>query len=97
MACPQENNIEAKVKEKLDKYQQLAFETRENRVGYKVEVIPLVIGCLGGGIRKLWKNVQKVIETETEAERIVKEMQKTVLMDSESIMRKVLSEVVQPE
>ena len=39
----------------------------------------------------------KVIETETEAERIVKEMQKTVLMDSESIMRKVLSGVVQPE
>ena len=89
MACPQENNIEAKVKEKLDKYQQLAFETRENRVGYKVEVIPLVVGCLGGGIRKLWKNVQKVIETETEAERIVKEMQKTVLMDSESTMRKI--------
>ena len=53
MVCPQENNIEAKVKEKLDKYQQLAFETRENRVVYKVEVIPLVIGCLGGGIRKL--------------------------------------------
>ena len=91
MACPQVNNIEAKVKEKLDKYQQLAFETRENRVGYKVEVIPLVVGCLDGGIGKSWKNVQKVIETETEAERIVKEMQKTVLMDSESIMRKVLS------
>ena len=45
----------------------------------------------------MWKNVQKVIETETEAERIVKEMQKTVIMDSESIMRKVLSGVVQPE
>ena len=97
MACPQENNIEAKVKEKLDKYQQLAFETRGNRVGYKVEIIPLVIGCLGGGIRKLWKNVQKVIETETEAKRIVKEMQKTVLMDSKSIMRKILLGVVQPE
>ena len=38
-----------------------------------------------------------MIETETEAERIVKEMQKTVLMDGESIMRKVLSGVVQPE
>ena len=97
MACPLENNIEAKVKEKLDKYQQLVFETRENRVGYRVDVVPLVLGCLGGGIGKLWKNVQKVIETETETERIVKEMQKTVLMDSESIMRKVLSRVVQPE
>ena len=97
MACPQENNIEAKVKEKLDKYQQLAFETRENRVGYRVEVVPLVLGCLGGGIGKLWKNVKKVIETETKTERIVREMQKTVLMEIESIMRKVLSGVVQPE
>ena len=97
MACLQENNIEAKVKEKLDKYQKLAFETRENRVGYRVEVVPLILGCLGGGIGQLWKNVKKVIEIETETERIVKEMQKTVLMDSESIMRKVLSGVVQPE
>ena len=38
MACPQENNIEAKVKEKLDKYQQLAFETRENRLGTKLKL-----------------------------------------------------------
>ena len=43
---------------------QPAFETRENRVGYIVEVAPLVIGCLGGGVGKLGKNVQKVIETE---------------------------------
>ena len=97
MACPQENNIEAKVKEKLDKYPQLAFETRENRVGYRVEVVPLVLGCLGGGIGKLWKNVKKVIQTDTETERILKEMQKTVLMGSESVIRKVLSGVVQPE
>ena len=97
VACPQENNIEAKVKEKMDKYQQLAFETREKRAGYRVEVVPLIIGCLGGGIRRMCKNVQKVIENETEMEKIVKEMQKIVLMDSESIMRKVLSGLVQPE
>ena len=33
--------------------QQLAFETRERREGYTVEVTPFVIGCLGGGIKKL--------------------------------------------
>ena len=97
VACPQENNIEAKVKEKMDKYQQLAFETREKRAGYRVEVVSLIIGCLGGGIRRMCKHVQKVIENEKEMERIVKEMQKIVLMDSESIMRKVLSGLVQPE
>ena len=97
MACPQESNIEAKVKEKLDKYQQLAFEMRENRVGHRVEIVPLVIGCLGGGVGKLLKAVQSVLDTETEIENTVKGMQKTVLMDSESIMRKVLSGVVQPQ
>ena len=78
MACPQENNIETKVKEILDKYQQLAFETREKRVGYKVEIFPLVIGCQGGGVGKLLKNLQAVIDTETEIENIVKGMQKIV-------------------
>ena len=29
MACPQESNIQKKRTEKLQKYQQLAFETRE--------------------------------------------------------------------
>ena len=97
MACPQESNIEAKVKEKLDKYQQLAFEMRETRVGHRVEIVPLVIGCLGGGVGKLLKAVQSVLDTETEIEDTVKGMQKTVLMDSESMMRKVLSGVVQPQ
>ena len=27
-------------------YQLLAFETMEKRTGYKVEIIPLVVGCL---------------------------------------------------
>ena len=79
------------------KYQQLAFEMREGRVGYRVEIVPLVIGCLGGGVEKLLKNVQSVINTETEIDNTVKGMQKTVLLDSESIMRKALSEMVQPQ
>ena len=29
MACPNENNVDAKHEEKLQKYQQLAFEIRE--------------------------------------------------------------------
>ena len=38
-----------------------------------------------------------VMENETETEKIVKEIQKTVLMDSESIMKKVLAGVVESE
>ena len=63
MECPQERNIEMNTKEKMDKYQQLAFETREKRMGYryKVEIIPLVVGCLNGGIGRLLKNIFRVI------------------------------------
>ena len=46
-------NIAEKRREKLQKYQQLAFEIRERRVGFMVEIVPLVIGCLGGGMEKL--------------------------------------------
>ena len=46
MACPNESNKERKREEKIRKYQQLSYELRERRAGYKVKVIPVVIGCL---------------------------------------------------
>ena len=50
MACPNEGNVNAKHLEKIEKYQQLAFEILERRQGYKVMITPIVIGCLGGGM-----------------------------------------------
>ena len=52
VACPQQNNIGAKGTEKLKKYRQLAFETRDRNSGYKIYVVPVVVGALGGGIRE---------------------------------------------
>ena len=52
MACPQENNIVTKRDEKRTKYRQLTFELRERRAEYKIHVIPVVIGALGGGIKE---------------------------------------------
>ena len=46
MACPHEQNIEEKHWEKLNKDQQLAFETRGKLPGLHVEMIPMAIGCL---------------------------------------------------
>ena len=43
--------------EKLKKYQQLAFETREKRSGFRVEIVPLVTGCLGGGMARLEEQI----------------------------------------
>ena len=53
MACPNEKNIGEKHREKLTKYQQLAFEMREKRPEYRVEIVPIVIGCLGGGMKQV--------------------------------------------
>ena len=58
MAGPQERNIETKLDDKRTKYQQLAFEIRERRKEYKVVVVPIIIGCLGGGVDKTVREVQ---------------------------------------
>ena len=97
IACPQEGNIEMKIKEKMDKYQQLALETKEERMAYKVEIIPLLVRCLGGGIGRLLKNVFRVIGDQIKTERIVKEMQMIVLMERETIMKKILAGIVTSE
>ena len=92
MACPNEANKEGKRDEKIRKYQQLCFELRERR-GYMVKVIPLVIGCLGGGMSELKTSIKRIFESiaDNELNNVAREMQKTVLWESESIIRKTLS------
>ena len=90
MACPQQNNIGAKRTEKLTKYRQLAFETREQRPGYKIYVVPVVVSALGGDIKALKVNLKKIFDNNKLLEEVVAVMQKTVLMDSESIVQRVI-------
>ena len=101
MACPQQGNIAAKRNEKVTKYRQLAFELRERRPGYDIAIIPVVIGALGGSMEEVLRDVERVFSKRLErkrlAEKAVAEMQKTVLMDSESMVRKVLSGLIQHE
>ena len=97
MACPQQNNIETKGIEKMMKYKQLAFETRERRPSYDVHVLPVVIGVLGGGIKTLRNDLKKVFHNNELLDEVIAMMQKTVLMDSESIICRVMSGVIQGE
>ena len=59
MAWLSENNVDANQAEKLQKYQQLAFEIRERerererQPEYNAMIIPIVIGCSGGGMRRV--------------------------------------------
>ena len=93
MACPNEYNKIAKRDEKIAKYNRLCFELRERR-GYTVIVILTIIGCLGGGMKELKDNIRQIFEYDSndkELEWITREMQNTVLWESESLIKKVLS------
>ena len=81
----------------LQKYQQLAYEIREKRPGYHVDIIPVVIGCMRRGANKLREQIAKVLEMETEKQKITRtwsKMIKTVLAESERLIRKVLSNII---
>ena len=95
MACPQQQNIDTKRMEKLTKYRQLAFETRERRPGYVIKVVPVIIGALGGGMKMLKTELKTVFNDQELVDKIAGEMQRTVLMDSESIIRRVISGLIQ--
>ena len=59
-----------------------------------MKVVPTIIGCLGGGIRELKESIREIFEYENndkELEWISREMPKTVIWESESLIRKVLS------
>ena len=90
MACPSEKNVNEKMNEKRQKYmyQQLAFEIRERRPGYKVE-----IGCMGGGAGVMKGQVRKILIS-SNVEQTCREMLRTTVMESESIVRKVISNIV---
>ena len=80
--------------EKLRKYQQLAFKFRERREQYRVTVVPLVIGCLGGGIKQQTKGIKVLFKPE-DVNSILSEMQKVVLWESETILRKATPGLMQ--
>ena len=94
MACPNENNKIAKQDAKIRKYNRLCFELQERREGYTVKITPKIIRCLGGGMKELKENIRQIFKYDNNdkvLEWISREIQKTVLWESESLIRKVLS------
>ena len=59
--------------------------------------MPLVISAFGGGIKEILKELENMFEKDDFCESIVAEIQKTILMDSGTIIRKVLSGLVQSD
>jgi hypothetical protein len=56
-----------------------------------VKFIPAVIDCLGGGMKRLKDDIRELFNNEKDLHWISREMQKTVLWESETIMRKIPS------
>ena len=83
-AIPYDTRIEQKEKEKVEKYQDLKRELQK-LWNMKVKVVPIVIGALGTPPKDIKRRVEELgIETRIE------EMQKTVILQSARILRKVL-------
>ena len=61
MACPMQQNIDTKRRDKLRRYQQLAFKMRERRPGYTVAIVPIIIGALGRRMKKTMNDLTKLI------------------------------------
>ena len=70
MACQQENNTVTKQYEKQTKYGQLAFRLKEQRVKYKIHVIPIITGVLGGGIKEPINEVNKIFKEDDFSEKV---------------------------
>ena len=87
MACPLEKNVEAKEGEKTQKYQQLEQEISKMYPEHRAEVVPLVVGCLGG-TNNLRRSVQKILGCdEKEARRTAIEMQRATMIGTGQVWR----------
>ena len=78
---------------KRQKYPQLAFEVRERRPGYSVEVVPIVIGRMAGRVEVMKQQTRKIL-INSDTEKVCREMLRTTVMESESKLRKVITNLV---
>ena len=83
-AVPFDSRVNFKETEKIEKYQDLARELQK-LWNMRVKVIPIVIGALGTTPKKLDKRLNDL-----GVKCPVKDLQKTVILNSARILRKVL-------
>ena len=97
MACPMQQNIDMKRRDKLTQYRHHAFEMRERRPGYPVTIVSIIFKALGGGMKKTMNELTKLLMKQELVVKTAAEMKKTILMDKETLLRKVFSELVQSD
>ena len=83
-AVPEDSRVEKKEKEKMKKYQDLRKEL-QMIWNVRVKIIPLVVGSLGAIPKQFSKRLE---ENGITAE--IRQVQKSVLLETTRILRKVL-------
>ena len=92
VAIPEDGRVRAKEDEKVEKYQDLAREVRK-MWGVRIKVIPIVVGALGTMSLKLKENLSTIgVDTS-----ITELIQRSVLLGSARILRKVLEMYAEEE
>ena len=86
VACPVDNNLILKRKEKLDNYSELRLEIAR-MWDKETLIVPIIIGALGSIPNDLECNSKKKIDISYNVETL----QKSVLLGTANILRKVLS------
>ena len=85
IACPMDHNVYQKEEEKINNYNELAFEL-EKLWKTKTTIIPIVIGSLGTVSKNLEQNLVKLNLNKIE----IHQLQKAVLLRTGNILRKHL-------
>ena len=83
--------------ENLWKYQELAFELGERRPGFRIAIVQIVIGCMGEGIEKVKGQIREVLNDDKTVTAVAQKMLRTVLYESETMIRKAMSGPLQGE
>ena len=60
-------------------------------------MVLVVVGALSGGVKALNVDLQKVLDNNELLDEVVAVMQKTVLLDSKSIVQRAMSGLIQGE
>jgi hypothetical protein len=88
MSCPSDDNVVRKEEEKYRNYQDLVYELRTQRPGWKIMVVPLIVGVTGA-MNNLKAEVEKLLGEERRTRRCVEEMQKTTVLGSLQMIHRI--------
>ena len=88
VACCWDPMVDVREKEKWAKYQELAADVAKREPGYKVNVVPLVVGDLGV-VHSLRAGLKRIgLLSDTEAGRLMAKMERECLCGTVRILRR---------